>query len=356
MPPPDTLDPTTEPPVLTRREGRLGHLVLNRPRAINALTLEMVTLLTAQLEEWATDDEVGTVVLSGAGSRGLCAGGDMVALWRDARAGGSAAAAFWADEYRLNALIAEYPKTFVAIMDGIVLGGGIGLSAHAGTRVVTERSSIGMPETGIGFLPDVGGTWLLSRTPGETGTHLALTAGSVGAADAIALGLADHMVPSDRLADLLERLAVEDPADAVAAVEFGGPEPELPQARSWIDSCYAGDDLALIVERLLASDDPAAREAAATIARRSPTALTVTLRALRESAGYTDLRESLDLEYRLARRLFATHDAAEGIRAQLVDKDRTPHWDPATVDAVDPALVESCFASLGDDELGLARG
>ncbi len=345
---------STEPPVLARRAGRLGHLVLNRPRAINALTHEMVLLLTAQLEEWADDDAVETIVLSGAGSRGLCAGGDMVALWRDAREGGSAAAAFWADEYRLNALIAEYPKTFVAAMDGIVLGGGIGLSAHAGTRVVTERSSIGMPETGIGFLPDVGGTWLLSRTPGQLGTHLALTAGSVGAADAIALGLADHMVPSDRLGDLIERLAVEDPADAVAAVEFGAPEPELPLAQDWIDSCYAGDDLGVIVERLATSDEPAAREAADTIGRRSPTALAVTLRALRESADFSDLRESLDLEYRLACRLFATHDAAEGIRAQLVDKDRDPRWDPATIIGVDPALVESCFASLGDDELGLA--
>jgi enoyl-CoA hydratase len=166
-----------EPVVVVRRDGRVGHLVLNRPRAINALTLEMVRILQRTLDAWAADDAVEVVVLTGAGERGLCAGGDIVALWEDARTGdGRASATFWAEEYRLDNTIKHYPKPYVAVMDGIVLGGGIGVSAHGGVRVVTERSSIGMPETGIGFLPDVGGTWLLSRAPGETGTRLATIA------------------------------------------------------------------------------------------------------------------------------------------------------------------------------------
>ena len=185
-------------PVLSHVDGHAGHLVLNRPKAINALTHEMVTIIRGILAEWATDPAVQTVVLSGSGERGLCAGGDIVSIYHDGIAGGTASTDFWADEYRLDAEIASYPKPFVAIMDGIVLGGGIGLSAHADVRVVTERSKIGMPETGIGFFPDVGGTYLLAHSPGELGTHLALTSGRLNAADAILTGLADVHVPAER--------------------------------------------------------------------------------------------------------------------------------------------------------------
>ena len=193
--------------VLVYRRGHLGHLVLNRPKSINALTHSMVITIAAALEKWESDDSVATVLISGAGDRGLCAGGDIIAIYTDAigtdeKVGGAASASFWADEYALNAHIARYSKPYVAFMDGVVLGGGVGVSAHGSFRVVTERTRLGMPETGIGFVPDVGGTFLLSRAPGELGTHLALTAGSVTGADAIALGLADHFVTSDRLADL----------------------------------------------------------------------------------------------------------------------------------------------------------
>lgn len=342
-----------EPPVLLRRDGHAAHIVLNRPRAINALTHEMVGIITAALIEWEADDTVRTVVLTGAGERGLCAGGDIVALWQDARVGGTDAAAFWADEYRLNALIAGYPKPYVAIMDGIVLGGGIGLSAHAGDRVVTERSAIGMPETGIGFLPDVGGTFLLSRAPGETGTHLGLTAGSIGAGDAIAIGFADHYVPTDRIAALLDDLSVREAPVALAAAEEPAPDSPLAAARSWIDEAYAGDDVLAILERLRALGTDEATRTAATIEAKSPTSVRVTLRALRQAARMTSLPPALDLEYRLALRFHTSHDFVEGVRAQVVDKDRNPQWEPAHVDQVTDAAVAAFFEPLGDRELGL---
>lgn len=347
---------TGEPPVLLRREGHAAYLVLNRPRAINALTHEMVGLIRTALERWAGDDDVRTVVLTGAGERGLCAGGDIVAMWRDAKAGGSDNASFWADEYRLNALIADYPKPYVAVMDGIVLGGGIGLSAHAGQRVVTERSSIGMPETGIGFLPDVGGTYLLSHAPGETGTHLGLTAGSIGAGDAIATGFADHYLPSDRIPDLLVELSRRDADEVLARAEEPAPPSPLVEARSWLDAAYAGDDPVVIVERLRALGHEDAARAAAAIEAKSPTSVRVTLRALREAARMTSLGKALDLEYRLALRFHASHDFVEGVRAQVVDKDRDPRWSPARLADVRDDAVAAYFAPLGDAELGLGGG
>lgn len=343
-----------ELPVLTDTRGRVGHILLNRPKAINALTQEMVELIDAALTAWEHDDEVQTVLLTGSGERGLCAGGDIVALYEDAKAGGSEAARFWSDEYRLNSRISRYPKPFVAIMDGIVLGGGIGLSAHADVRVVTERSSIGMPETGIGFLPDVGGTWLLSRTPGQVGTHLALTAGSVKAGDAIALGLADWFVESERLPELYAALETEPPEQALPRFASDPPEPIHAAGRHWIDPAYAADDVASILAALDASEDPHAAKAASTIRAKSPTSCVVTLRALREAESFDRLEQALDQEYRLALRIHADHDFVEGVRAQVVDKDRNPQWEPASVEAVDPAVVEHYFSSLGDDELGLA--
>lgn len=338
------------PPVLARRDGRVGHLVLNRPRAINALTMEMVGLITEQLQEWEADPQVGTIVLTGAGERGLCAGGDIVALWKDAKAGGREAQDFWSAEYRLNAMIDELTTPYVAVMDGIVLGGGIGLSAHGRIRVVTERSRIGMPETGIGFIPDVGGTYLLSRAPGETGTHLALTAGQVGAGDAIALGLADRFVPSERLPRLLQELAETPAEEAVDALAEEPPPAQLLPERSWIDAAYGGDDAEEIVRRLREQGSEAADQAAETILTRSPTSVAVTLRALRSAAGMS-LREALAQEARLAYHCHASADFVEGVRAQVVDKDRDPRWSPASLAEVTASQVEACFASIGEHEL-----
>ncbi|WP_051804376.1 enoyl-CoA hydratase/isomerase family protein [Streptomyces griseus] len=343
-----------DPHVLRRTEGRAGLLTLDRPRAINALTHPMVRALDAALADWADDPAVATVVLRGAGERGLCAGGDIRAIHDDARAGGTATPAFWRDEYRLNARIARYPKPYVALMDGIVMGGGVGVSAHGSVRVVTERSRIAMPETGIGFVPDVGGTWLLGRAPGELGTHLALTGGQIGAADALLTGLADHHVPAAAL-DALTADLTRLPADEALARHATAPAPGvLAERRAWIDACYAAPTVEEIVDRLLDSGVPAAKETADTLLTRSPTALKATLAVLRAVRALDGLEAALDLEYRASCAALAGHDLVEGIRAQVVDKDRDPRWSPATLAGVTDADVARYLAPAPGGDLGLA--
>ncbi len=337
-----------EPEVLFERRGQLGHIILNRPRAINALTTDMVLAIQPQLDAWADDDSVATVLITGAGERGLCAGGDIVSMYNDAKSGNLAnSARFLSNEYRLNSAIANYPKPYVAIMDGIVLGGGIGLSAHGSHRVVTERSKIGMPETGIGFFPDVGGTWLLSHAPGELGTHLALTAGSVGAGDAIAAGLADHYVPSGRLAALVTALETTDAESAVRQAAMPAPESALAARRAVIDEAYSAPTAAEIVDWL--GTDPAAAD----ILSKSPTAVSVTFEALRRAKSLPSLEAALAQEYRMALRSLRAPDFAEGVRAQVIDKDRRPKWSPPTLGEVRPVDVAAYFESLGDEELVL---
>jgi enoyl-CoA hydratase len=344
-----------EAEVLIKRHGRAGHIILNRPKAMNALTHGMVTAITAALEQWQDDDAVSTVVLSGAGERGLCAGGDIVAIYHDALAGGTDTARFWADEYRLNAMIARYPKPYVALMDGVVLGGGVGVSAHGSIRVVTERTKLGMPETGIGFVPDVGGTWLLSRAPGELGTHVALTAGSITGSDAIVLGLADCFLDSSQLPALIEALSRMEAEEAVRSLMRNHfPPSSLAAERSWIDECYAFDTVEEIVQALQLQGSPAAARAAESIHAKSPTAVKVTLESLRRARALTTLEEVLDQEYRVSLRCLQGREFREGIRAQVIDKDRSPHWSPASLPEVTPQAVEAHFADLGARELQLA--
>lgn len=338
-------------PVLVERRGRLGVITLNRPAVINALNLEMVGLIRSALEDWRDDAAVQTVLLTGTGERGFCAGGDIVAIYRDAREGGTATVTFWREEYLLDAMIARYPKPVVAVIHGIVLGGGIGLAAHASHRVVTEHSSIGMPETTIGFVPDVGGTYLLSRAPGELGTHLALTAGSVGPADAIAIGMADACVTD--VPALVAALESSPPDDAIAVHSVDPGAATLLEARSWVDAAYSGDDVGRILERLDAAATEGARAAAAGIRRKSPTALAVTLASLRRARELPSLEAVLDQEFRVSVHSLDWPDLEEGIRAQVIDKDRQPAWRPPTIGAVHPATIEEAFAPL-PDELGLA--
>jgi len=340
--------------VLVERVGGLGRLTLNRPRAINALNHAMVRTLATALDEWRGDDAVRTVLLTGAGDRGLCAGGDIVAIYRAVLDGRDEAVRFWADEYRLDAEIARYSTPYVALMDGLVLGGGIGLSAHGGIRVVTERTRVGMPEVSIGFFPDVGGTYLLARAPGQLGTHLGLTGGTASGADAIAIGLADHFVPSARLGELTAALETRDAAEAIAEFAVAPPASELVAQRDWIDELYAGEDAETIVERLAASTDPAAREAAATIRTKSPTSVALTLAGLRRAAALPSLEAALDQDFRIATRISRGAEVIEGIRAQVIDKDRAPRWSPASLAEVSPAVIEQYFAPLGEQELGLA--
>jgi enoyl-CoA hydratase len=337
--------------VLFERRGHLGVITLNRPKAVNALNAGMVEAMLEQLTAWADDDAVATVLIRGAGDRGLCAGGDIVAIYRDMLAGGGATADFWATEYRLNALISRYPKPYVALMDGLVLGGGVGISAHGSVRVVTERTRTGMPETTIGFVPDVGGTLLLSRAPGESGTHAALTGAHLSGADALFLGLADHFVPSENLPALAEALESTTADAAVGRFVQEPPASALAEQREWIDSAYASDDAEEILRRLQAAGGEAA-DAAATIEAKSPTAVKLTLESLRRVRGLS-LEETLAQEYRVGVRSLAGPDFREGIRAQVVDKDRNPQWKPASLAEVSPADVERYFAPLGDRELHL---
>lgn len=339
--------------VLVERRGALGHLTLNRPGAINALTRRMVNSIAHALDEWEHDDSIHTVLLTGAGERGLCAGGDIVGIYHDAIAGGDATRKFWRDEYHLNARIARYPKPYVAFMDGVVLGGGIGVSAHAAVRVVTERTRFGMPEVGIGFAPDVGGTWLLSRSPGELGTHLALTGGMGSGADAIALGLADHFVPADWLPALATALETIPARQAIATVATKPPAPALFTQQKWIDDCYAGDDASTIVERLVRSKTPEARAVASVVLAKSPTGVSVTLEALRRARQLTSLEEVLNQDWRVSTTFLEGTELIEGIRAQVIDKDRKPRWSPPSLGEVDRATVETYFAHRGEAELGL---
>lgn len=346
-----------EEPVLLHTDGRAAHIVLNRPRALNALDHTMVRRVDEALTAWEHDPAVETVVVTGAGERGLCAGGDIRVVHDDARDGdGTASAAFWRDEYHLNARIAHYPKPYVAVMDGIVMGGGVGISAHGSVRIVTERSRIAMPETGIGFVPDVGGTRLLALAPGELGTLLALTGAAIGAADALLCGLADHYVPSASLGTLLDDLAELPAQDAVARHVRQPPPGELARRREWIDACFAADTAEEIVRRLLADGDPEAKETAQTLLAKSPTAVKVTLTAVRRARGLGSLEQALDQEYRVSCAALATADLVEGIRAQVIDKDRRPRWTPATLTDVTDADVHRFFAPLGDRELGLGPG
>ncbi|MEU8677689.1 enoyl-CoA hydratase/isomerase family protein [Streptomyces sp. NPDC048560] len=343
--------------VLLDTEGRILHITLNRPRALNALTHAMVRLVDEGLTAAEQDEAVVAVVISGAGERGLCAGGDIRSIHDDARAGGEASLMFWRDEYHLNARIARFPKPYVALMDGIVMGGGVGVSAHGDVRVVTERSRVAMPETGIGFVPDVGGTRLLAAAPGELGTHLALTGQAVGAADAVLCGLADHFVPSERLPALTEALAGSNhPDDVVPTVlrfASDAPEGELDTHRAWIDTCYAADTVEEIIDRLNASGVTAAKETAEVLLAKSPTALKVTLAAVRRAGRLDSLEAALAQEYRVSCRAFTAPDLVEGVRAQIIDKDRNPRWQPAALADVAEADVARYFAPLGDQELGL---
>jgi enoyl-CoA hydratase len=333
--------------------GAVGVITLNRPRAINALTLEMVRAIDAHLRRFEADPAVAAIVLRGAGERGFCAGGDMVSVRAAALAGDPEAHRFFLEEYTLNARLGRCAKPIVALMEGLVLGGGVGLSGHVSHRLVTPSSKVGMPEVGIGFVPDVGATWLLSRAPGELGTHAALTGAHVGPHDAVALGLADRVVAPDVAVAVVDRLADGAPVDEVAGAAVALPREAAPldEARDWIDRCYAGDDVAAIVARLRAEPSAGAAEAADLIATRSPTSLVVTLHALRRARDLATLEACLALEYSAVLEFIGTPDLHEGVRAALVDKDRAPRWQPSSLAEIDrDAVLRSFFRRFDDDQ------
>lgn len=327
--------------------GRLGVITLNRPKQLNALTYAMIRAIARQLDQWRDDDTLEQIVLVGAGDRGLCAGGDIAEIRADIVEGdGDITADFLADEYRLDASTSDYPKPYIAIMDGLTFGGGVGLSGHSTRRIVTERSQISMPETAIGFTPDIGGTWLLSRMPGETGLHAALTGARLSAGDAIATGWADHFVPRDDLDALLTALEVEPADEAIARFAQEPPAAPILAERVWTDDAYSAPTASEIVARLdeLGEAHPGAKDAAAKIRRASPTAVAATLELVRRNREASDLRDAIDLEYRVGMRLVFAHDFLEGVRALLVDKDKSPKWQPATLAEVDQERIRLLFA------------
>lgn len=322
--------------VRAHTDSSVGHLTLDRPEAINALDLAMIREIDAALDLWERDTDIQVVLLDGAGDRGFCAGGDVRGLHGQIVAGrADETATFFRAEYALNARLAEFPKPIVAIADGITMGGGVGLAGHAAVRVVTERSTLAMPETRIGFTPDVGGSWLLARAPGRTGEYLALTGATMDAADAIYAGFADHLVPSERLGDLHDALVTRadphTPTELVLLFDETAPPSALEAARPWIDDAFSADTVPEIVDRLDARPEPEAQATAETLSALTPTGLAVTLAAVRSARQLPDLRAALAQEYGLVM-WFATSqpDLVEGIRAQLIDKDRSPAWHPAT--------------------------
>jgi enoyl-CoA hydratase len=327
--------------VLYAREGRLGRILLNRPRVINVLNDAMVTSVLAQLQDWAQDDAIDAVSIQGAGDRGLCAGGDVRVLRTAVLAGSMDALEFWAHEYRMNAVIDSYPKPFVAFMDGIVMGGGVGISAHGSLRLVTERSRVAMPETTIGFSPDVGALFLLSRAPGEVGTHLAMTGLSVGGADAVACGLADALIASQDIPGILAALAAGKSLDAgVGSTSTPG---DLAADQDWIDSCYAGNDAVTILEALQAHPAPGARAAAEVLQSRAPLAVCTALEAIRRADQMDTLAEVLEQDRVLGASMAGSGDFLEGVRALLVDRDNAPRWRHQSLADVDPAEVAGLF-------------
>jgi enoyl-CoA hydratase len=335
--------------VLVTVDRGIGLITLNRPKAINSLTHPMVSAISQALTEWRDDDAIRGVVLSGAGERGLCAGGDIVEVYNSARGDHSVASSFWWDEYRMNAFIARYPKPYVSLMDGIVMGGGVGVSAHGSHRIVTDTTKMAMPEVGIGFIPDVGGTFILSRAPGLLGHHAALTGAPFAAGDAIAMGFADHFVPHDKLAVFTDAILADGIDAALAAHEQEPPASDLIAQRGWIDECYTGDTVEAIVAALRAHDADRAEDAADLIETRSPVSVSVALEAVRRAAKLETLEDVLRQEYRTSCGSLRSHDLVEGIRAQVIDKDRNPKWSPPSLEAVTRADVDAYFEPQNPD-------
>ena len=350
----------SEAEILFERRGAAGIVTLNRPQALNAVTHGMVHALTAQLAAWADDAAVTRVVVMANGGRAFSAGGDLRALYDSGQSGNHRESLrFWADEYRLNAAIKNYRKPYVALIDGIVMGGGVGISVHGSHRVAFDRFSFAMPEVGIGFFPDVGATWFLARMPGELGTYCALTGERFNAADGVAAGLATHRVPSARFAALLDGLTGTVSVDAVLAA-FAEPAGEgaITARRAAIDRLFAGDTVEGILAALDkeaasgSADSEWAGKTAATLRAKSPLSLKIALAQVRHGAT-CDFATCMRTEFRIVSRIVHGHDFYEGVRAVIVDKDNKPVWQPATLADVSDAEVARHFAPLPDGELDL---
>ncbi len=346
---------TSEPEVLFERRGAAGLVTLNRPHALNAVTLVMVRALRAQLDAWRDDPAVTCVVIQGAGGKAFSAGGDLRQVYDFAGAGRQEEALiYWREEYALNTVIKRYPKPYVALIDGIVMGGGVGISVHGSHRIAGDRLKFAMPEVAIGFFPDVGATWFLPRMPGEVGTYCGITGERLGVADALAAGFATHHVPSQKFPDLREALCGAAPVDATIGsfAETAG-EGTLAPRRADTDRLFAGGTVEQILMQLegaaaAAGTGPAAewaRATAGTIRSRSPTSLKIALAQIRRGASLS-FEECMRTEFRIVSRVIYGREFREGVRAVIIDKDNEPRWHPATLAEVSTAEVDRYFAPL----------
>ncbi len=341
-----------EPEVLTRVESGVGRITLNRPKALHALNRGMCEVMTEALLAWRQDDAVRSVLIDHAGERGFCAGGDIRMIAESGATDAVEAKAFFETEYRLNHLMFEYPKPITAVVDGIVMGGGVGISEPAKVRVATERTMYAMPETGIGLFPDVGGGWFLPRLPGQTGVWLALTGARLKAADTVALGIHSHFVPSEGV-EALEAAIEADPANPEAVADRlgqdAGPAP-LKAHREAIDRCFAFDTVEEIVAALQAEGTEWAEAQLAVLKTKSPQSMKVSLRQMRGGRVMETFAEVMAMEYALGGRVVRTHDFQEGVRAVIVDKDNAPKWKPETLEGVTDAMLDALFEPLPADE------
>jgi enoyl-CoA hydratase len=337
------------PDIICEKRGAAGLIHLNRPKALNALTLPMVHAIAQALDEWENDPDITCIVLDAEGEKAFCAGGDIRSIIELGKQGRKdIAVRFWADEYRLNTRIKFYPKPYLSLIDGIVMGGGVGISLHGTHRIAGDRWSFAMPEVGIGLFPDVGGSYALPRLPGETGMWIALTGTRINRADALDLGLATHGVATENFATLKSALIAGEEIETVLA-RFTLPHPTaaVSQHLPVIDACFAGksvlDILALLEEQATHSDFAA--QTVQTIRSKSPTSLAITFQQLRLGAALT-FREAMKMEFRIVSRVLDGVDFYEGVRAAVIDKDQTPQWNPATLEALDIEGIEAYFAPL----------
>ncbi|MBC2669897.1 enoyl-CoA hydratase/isomerase family protein [Novosphingobium piscinae] len=342
---------TTE--IVVRTEGGAGVLSLNRPKAIHALTLPMVAAMTAALLAWRDDPAVQVVIIDHAEGRGFCAGGDITLLRESALGdGGAAGRRFFFEEYRLNHLIMTYPKPVIAFMDGITMGGGVGISGPARLRIATAQTRLAMPETGIGLFPDVGGGWYLSRLPDRLGQYLALTGARLDGAECLWTGLATHYLPVEALAAAKARIAADPAALATILAELAAPapEPRLAAQAAAIARLFASDRYEEVLAALAADPGDFARDTLATLRTKSPQACKVALRQLATSADLPDFAANMAMEYRIGSRVLTLPDFAEGVRAVIIDKDNAPCWSPATPEAVGADRLDAIFAPLPANE------
>lgn len=338
--------------VLTRIEGSVGRITLNRPQALHALTTAMCQAMTQALLAWRENPVVKLVLLDHSGERGFCAGGDIRMLAESGAADGKAAREFFFVEYRLNHLLFEYPKPVVAVMDGVTMGGGVGLAMPAHYRVATERTTFAMPETGIGLFPDVGGGWFLPRMPGHIGIWLALTGARIKAADCELVGVATDYVESGRIAELKAAIIADPDAVEGLLTEFEGDagRPPLAEHQDEIDRIFGHESLEAILATLKAAGTDWSAEQLKVMATKSPQTMKVALRQLRLGGKMESFAQNMTMEYRIGARVVQRHDFIEGVRAVIVDKDNAPRWNPPTPEGVSETLLDGIFAPLPSPE------